>query len=191
MEKLKYPFEAGKAGIPLEKIFNDHKEGRGEGVVEGGSGSTIKYSLGSQFLCISDLAYPDRFMAAGIMGETIAFNFKTTISNLDLMKINYPWAKHPDMFAGKFIETAFWYFEGLNNKINACKDRWIPNSINNDINIEQLAVSGNHVEAAKSTWSGKIYGNYGFTKIGDEDIKHIPCKNGGYVVVANFHRNAR
>lgn len=186
MEKLParfYPFESGKAGIPFEEIFTAQSNGCNNGFIIGGSGSKLKFEIGTDWLHVVDDVYRDRFLCARRKRaddvQVIGFNLQTRTSDLDRVKGDFPWKRHPDMHAKLFIGVALEHFRKMGVKIDACEGNWNIGSVNHSVYVRQLLVFGKSPsEAARETWSGKVFSSYGFARIEDKDVVHTSYPDG-------------
>lgn len=187
MERINYPYELGKAGIPFEKIFKLQKEGRIAGIVDSGSGKKLNFRVEENLIEIRDAEFQYRYMRARVEDRAVNFSLYTTYLNKKSIE-DFPWERHPDLFADRFVGIALQYFEDRQVKIEICRDTWMPDSDNFIAYREELNRSGDKVKAAKNTWSGKIYAKYGFSEIGEKDIKLGSVSEDSYCVLADFHR---
>lgn len=170
MERLVYPYEPGRAGIPFEEIFNFSRNGEKEGIVTGGSGRRLQYRIEDSLISIFDTKFGDRQMYARVEKRKARFGLTTKISQMDYNK-EFPWTKHPDMFAKKFVGFALQYFRDMKIPVDICCGIWAPQSDNYKSYIKELEQSGDQVRAAMNTWSGQVFIGYGYSEICEKDIK--------------------
>jgi hypothetical protein len=186
MEKLRYPYEPGKAGIPFEEIFQYSKNGRENGIIVGGSGRKIKFEIKESFLEVCDPEFPDRIMGASVKRHGVAtFKLQTKVSELDEY-LEFPWEKHPDMFAKYFVPVALEHFKNMGIEVNICRGIWSRGSDNYATYVDELKRSRDQVKAAKNTWSGKRFAECGFSEICERDIRYNTLEDDP--IQADFHR---
>jgi hypothetical protein len=182
MERIKYPYEPGKFGIPFEKIDQFYKEKRKKGKILSGSGRTLVCEIYKNSFGICDSKFQERTMSALVNDGVVTFDLRTKKSDRD-MRQKFPWERHPDMFAKKFVGMALQYFGDKGIEINTCRGSWGSFSDNLRAYNHELKKSGDKVKAAKSTWSGQAFIEYGFTQIEEKDIEENE-----YYIQADFHR---
>ncbi|MBI2031583.1 MAG: hypothetical protein HYT08_03110 [Candidatus Levybacteria bacterium] len=183
-----YPYIEGKKGISLEAIIERYRtKGKCTGVIRGGSGSELQYTVGSDMLSVRDVGYPDRFMSVQVVSEIVNFNIRTRTSPLDVYEDN-PQDVHPDMYAKKFIVFALTYLSDNNIFISGCKGTWAPNSINLQIFQDEMSVHGDPVRAAKETWTGKLFAELGYSEIKLEEIGAEETPDGELATTAIFRK---
>lgn len=187
MERIKYPFEPGNIGIPFETVFKNYAKGGNKGVIMSGSGIPLNYEVKKDSLYIEDPAFVDRFMYAKVEGGVAQFNLQTKTSPLDIVRREFPWPRHPDMFVKKFIGVALEHFKNNGIEVTICKAVWKPNSDDHTVYTHELAVDGDRVRAVKATQSAQIFASYGYSEINLGDIEHSNLFN-KYIVHASFHR---
>jgi hypothetical protein len=170
MERIKYPYEPGKFGIPFEKIDQFYKERRKKGKILSGSGRILMCEMDRRSFGICDSKFKERRMSAAVGHGIITFDLRTRDSDLD-MRHNFPWERHPDMFAKIFVGMEIQHFEDKGLKVNTCRGSWGFFSENLRTYRRELKKSGDKVKAAKSTWSGQTFMEYGFTEIEEKDIE--------------------
>jgi len=183
MERIKYPYEPGKFGIPFEKIDQLYKERRKKGKILSGSGRILICKIDKHSFGIYDSKLQERTMSAAVDDGIITFNLQTKNSDRD-MRQEFPWERHPDMFAKKFVGMALQYFGDKRIEIDTCRGSWGFLSENLRAYRRELKKSGDKVKAAKSTWSGQTFMGYGFTQIEEKDIE----EKENYIQV-DFHRS--
>jgi hypothetical protein len=188
MEKLRYPYEPGKAGIPFEEIFQDFEKGREDGIIIGGSGRKISFKIGATCLSVFDSEFPDRELTTIIAEDGVAvFGIRTRNSGLDQNQ-GFPGERHPDMFARHFIHIALQHFKNTGVEVNICRGIWDYRSDNYTAYMEELKRSGDQVKAAKSTWSGQRFSEHGFSEVSEEDVKYGTIEEDSNLIQVNFHR---
>lgn len=190
MERINYPFEPGNIGIHFEEVFKNYTQGKIRGIITSGSGASINYKVAKDELYVEDFAFADRFMHARAEGEVAKFSLQTKTSPLDvIITRGFPWQRHPDMFAKKFVGVALEYFKSNGIEITICKAVWYLNSDNHKAYTQELAIDNDKVRAAKATPSGQIFVSYGYNRINLEDISDSNLFN-RHTVRAFFHRPA-
>lgn len=170
LEAIDYPFVPGEKGIQMNHLFERLHNGEERGVLLTGSGRELDFIGNSFFLKISDTSIPCYFHMWAILGRErfITFGLQTIREvNGNGQKIT---AKHPDMFAGKFIGIALSYFKGRGMDIWGCRGVWTPNSDNYEFFMHEYQRSADKVLAAKATWSAKRFAEYGYDNIEEDDI---------------------
>jgi len=193
MERINYPFRPGSEGIPFKTVFDNYVHKINDGEIIGGSGANLSYAIERGLLYVEDSVFGDRFMHAYVEDGFAQFNIRTKTSPLDTIRHEFPWPRHPDMFAKKFIGVALEHFKNDGIEIIGCIGVWEPNSDNHAIYTRELAVDGNRLRAAKATASAKMFAAHGFNKITSNEIKHVPFphESNKYSVIVYFYNNSQ
>lgn len=183
MEVQPYPYIPGEKGIPFEEIFSNFRNGVKAGSIQAGSGAELRYEIDTKLLFIQDRQYVDRLMGASVEEGVAKFEIQTRRSDLDIIRMNFPWERHPDMYASRFIGVALAFFEQNGEKVEACWGYWKPRGFNHQQFEEQLRVTGDLKTAALSTDSARMFGKYGYVGVGSV-VLH-PLFN-GRIIEARF-----
>lgn len=115
---------------------------------------------------------PDKFhlkayVKDGIASFDVSTDIQSKIKLLNIKKHN----RHPDFFAVKFVNCALEYFKQNNQDIQAIQGSWLGGSVNSEEffdNLENKKMSP--AEAAKNTWSGRVFISHGFSQVTDQDV---------------------
>lgn len=183
-----YPYIEGEKGISFEVIIERFRtKGKCTGVVRGGSGSELEYTVGSDALSIRDIGYPDRFMSMRVENKIVNFNIRTRTSPLDTYEDN-PQGVHPDMFAKKFVVFTLGYLSDNNVYITGCKATWVPNSVNRQIFHDEMLVHGDPIKATKATWTGKLFTELGFSEVRSSEMGTEETPNRETAITAIFRK---
>lgn len=186
-----YPYIPGKNGIDFASIISQSQNpdnSNGSMKCTGGSGRSLQIELESRdikgivydLVVVREGVKPElgkRILEAhyNIEKKTLGFNLKTKTKHLR--------RRHPDFFAGKFIEFAIKYFEQIRgHNIENVKGDWRMSSDNFKAFFMTYDKDGKDrkyfqkdyqvaIDAAKSTWTGRILSNLGFTEIDDVDLR--------------------
>jgi hypothetical protein len=187
MEKINYPYEPGKIGIPFNEILNASRSGVENGVIISGSGRQINFEINKTAFKLFDTEFVDRMMYAHNDNGILTFTLQTKNSKLD-EDDKFPWEKYPDMFAKNFVGIVLHYFRNMNIKIFTCKGVWYPNSDNYAAFMKNLNNGLSMENAARNTWSGRTFSEYGYSTIRREDVIYGSYEDKN-CVTADFHRN--
>lgn len=188
MEIRPYPYIPNEIGIPFEDIFQSFAYGVTSGTVQSGSGAELRYDLDTQLLDVQDRLYVDRLMGASVKDGLVKFEIQSRRSRLDVIRKDFPWDPHPDMFAHDFVGLSLDFFERNGIFVEACGGAWKPGSINHRVYEDELRTHNDRVAAAKATWSGRTFANYGFSEISHRDVQHHGLWT-GRIITAIFHKS--
>lgn len=152
-----YPFFKGKYGIPFKDLLANTR-----GIVRGGSGRFLRYGIKDSSIDIED----EEFSGYGLFAEVNRNIFKASVFTRRYMTGE----RHPDLFARKFLIFAYEYFIANGYDINRIATYWTASvdkftSINFDQYSEAFAKGFSSEDAARSTWSGRLAGEIGFTEV--------------------------
>ena len=169
--KVSYPFAEGEYGISFKDLPVNTR-----GVTVGGSGRSLHYDIQRNYIEIEDEEFSRYRMYAKVSENSLIASVFT--------RRYITGERHPDFFARKFLIFAYEYFIANGHEINRISTYWIPSldkfaSINYDQYAEMLKKGFNSEDAARSTWTGRLAVEFGFTEI--EGI--IKDKSEGITVV--------
>lgn len=176
-----YPYEAGRCGIPFDEVFSNISSGMNTGEIYGGSRRILSYGLSQGnillTLDIHDLKDP-YYAMVGVLDtqqKILGFALNTKVKSQDL-QFGLGRTRHPDMFANKFIGIALSYFDSIGYAIHCCRAYWINEEKTSDaVNyysfMRAFKRTGNKIEAARQTWTGRVLAEYGFHVSTEEDIQ--------------------
>ncbi len=172
IEQHEYPVNRNGVGINFENL-RDNK-----GALISASGRIIHSEISDNEIYLEDGGYS---MQATLGDDFLSFYIYT--KNIQTGK------KHPDFFAAKFVGLAVNHFESKGLPIEKVRDVWPRWSDNYTMFMEEFENSQDKVEAAKSTWSSKVYEDLGF-KLNEERIiiNHYPNYPTADIIVAYFDR---
>lgn len=185
-EKLFYPYIPGEYGIPFSDLIDEFKFKRKRfGFIHGGSGAEMEFKFNGGLISVRDIAHPDRGMLARLAYGVASFNIQTRKLPTDRWE-NEP-DLHPDMFAAKFVSLALEYFQNEGEEVTACEGLWAKGSVNRETFLKELRIHGDHVMAARATWSGKLFSSLGFSRIERSDIE-VAYSDENLKITAMFRR---
>ncbi len=187
-ETAKYPYQPGEKGVPFEELLERVGNGESKGAFVGGSGRALDYSITEDSIKITDEHDLQYEMEATCRDGVAEFTLFTNVVPPDAGNSEAR-VRHPDMFAAKFVSFALQYFKSKDMDVKACKDLWYPpDSDNLDTFKEIYGKTHDKVQAAKATWSAKVFAQNGYTEINEEDIQIDTLLNSDHAVTANFSR---
>jgi hypothetical protein len=157
VETRLYPYAPGERGVNFDEIIERAKKGERIGTVTSASGKNLGYILDEGHISVSDLENEYFMLSASWADETVEFALAST-------KIQSR-EKHPDMYAGKFVEFALSYFESQGKTVREIFDVWEPPSDNYKGFCNARNYWDNDFKAAKQTWSGRTYAKFGFSHV--------------------------
>lgn len=156
LEQGNYPYIPGKGGIRLDQVVV--KDEQVHGLIKGGSGRSIQYTSSKHMLEFNDPNYEARMTAYVGLG-TLRMALQTR--NPALFRESR--GRHPDFFAGKFIDVALRYFETRSIPITQFKAEWYQKSDNYFQFMVGITIFGEDpIVAAGNTWTGVALGKHGF-----------------------------
>lgn len=170
-----YPFVKGEKGFSFEELFKRKANGENTGTIFTESGEELEYDISNSVLTIMDLRTEEFMLSSRNTYGTTSFSLRTR-SRHDREK------HHPDLFAKKFVKCAIEYFKANGRETNVCVGEWHAGSDNFETFINEYNKHKNSVEAAKATWSGKVFVELGYTKV---DMVHIDLLENGYSYYAS------
>lgn len=163
--ETEYPYIAGRGGVDFGEI--QRKLGSEEffsGVIDGGSGRKLVVTVAPNYLEVSDAIQPDLVLSCGLSEDAaLRFNIRTKVDKS---------SRHPDLYAEKFVDLAIGHFQFAQKIIG----NWLmetngSESTNFDSYMTQRRLGKPAEEAASCTWSGRVFGKYGFQVNG---VKELP-----------------
>ena len=154
LEQGTYPYIPNQRGIMFQNV-----EGKGAKSIPlvGGSGRkldcVVQVGNGWGEINVEDRKlHQNYFMAADVINGRLSLNLSTRNANL---------VHHPDFYAACFVDLA------MNNlqPIESVLAKWDNDSLNHKIFTAICQRIADAELAARSTWTGKLTGKYGFTHI--------------------------
>ncbi len=158
VEQFGYPFVEGSHGIPFSKMVI------GGDSIHTAQGRTLNYTLESDTVYVWD---PDMSVANSLMA-----NVSDKVLTLSLHPTpddNHESPRHPDLFAGKFVDFILDYFANNGTTIESHFSDWL-NGKNLDDYNSLWAQGAEPGYAASQTWIGKKLISKGFDPAKDEDV---------------------
>lgn len=164
VEHYPYPIASQRYGFNLSSIFSQ----KGTGEVLSESGNMIGWEIGRNSIRL-DNYFRERFfsLAADIDDGIVSFDLVTRIGRL-------PPIRHPDFYAGAFVGCALNYFENSGHIIKGLSGSWFAESRNYREFYRYLKRTSDEHLSARSTWTGKTYAKYGFSKIANLEYIEKP-----------------
>lgn len=109
-----------------------------------------------------------------------------------------PDGKHPDFRAAAFIKFSLAFYEACGYRTDSLTGEWFPSSANYKMFEENYLKTDDPQEAAKNTWTGRIYSQLGFdsiqllattqNRLNQKYIQYVvskaPLKDAPYIAVA-------
>lgn len=187
-EMAGYPYQPGEKGIPFYELLERAGKGESAGSFVSGSGRTLDYLITEDSLKIADGHNLQYEMEATCRDGVAEFTLFTNVVLPDARNVEAR-VRHPDMFAAKFVSFALHYFKSKGIDVRVCEDLWYPpDSDNLDAFKEVYGRTKDKVQAAKATWSAKVFAKFGYTEINENGIQVEPLLQSGYAVTAIFSR---
>lgn len=166
-QEIEYPFNG--VGIPFSEMLPQSLSGQIEGFKETASGREIYYRISSREIYIVDRKLPDNdyhlFAKVDYLGS-VSFGIRTRPAKEDPKK---PFDVHPDFFASEFIKMALNHFQN-STEVISCRGKWHPGSMNLTEFMEHFDKTGDKVESALNTWSGRNYTQNGFGQLSEREV---------------------
>lgn len=190
IEGVEYPFIPGERGIPFQQLIERVAKREYTGRFTAGSGRTLRYLINDKNIEIKDVLNTKYYMdATASIDGSVSFLIRTRLFTQKRRTEGRLTEedRHKDMDAKKFIGFALDYFTSKGINITTCRGVWqIGNSDNFDTFMEEYQKHHDKVRAAKSTWSGKTFGFYGFTHIEEDNIELRGDNSSPVQILADF-----
>ncbi len=171
-ENPKYPYIAGKKGIPPEKFVLPFVSEADQFV--GGSGRIIKRYAESNRLVFVEFEPEHRLGRLFSMEARLAdgqLNFDLLVRQVDDEGKKF---RHPDFFGPEFLNVIIGQvFAG---RIESIRGLWLGHSYNYQLYKAAIDEGMDQAEAANSTWTGKIVSNHGFQVKNVSDVNELENK---------------
>lgn len=168
IEQAGYPYVEGSYGIPFEK--SDKRKDK----LIAGSGNVVYSTLERNYLEVTS------FDNQHWMNAVVDSKGKLNLSLYSSIPINGRDVRHPDFFAGRFVDFAIVNFKQNGVEIKSMVGDWLKNSINFIQYMDILEETGNRIAAAKGTWTGNLARRHGFNLPTEE---YITIENPDRIVV--------
>ncbi len=166
MVENKYPYNPGRGGINFDLLFKQAETEGNSGKFKAASGRDLSYTIKPYNIEVQDPPYIlDAFVFSGIA----SFNLRTKILPIHDQEYNGV-TRHPDMFAGKFVRLALDFFNSQDQQVGACESRWLPDSDNFAMFVDEFAKTGDLVKSAHVTWSGQNFALNGYSQLLEDNI---------------------
>lgn len=159
-ERGGYPYVEGSHGIPFSKI----DKSASQGIIISGSGKELFYMFDERFVSVLDI---DAGLFAVVVNGELTMSLRTREET----------GRHPDLFAGKFVDYAFEYFGSRGVAIERFHSFWNSSSDNMLQFVETYERTGDSVQAANGTWSGKAMARHGFSVGSPDDVSMYSSEN--------------
>lgn len=173
IEQAGYPYIEGSHGIPFDKAVLSRKRND----LIGGSGRVLNCYIDPQEILVTD-AEDVRLMLVSLLSP----NGELRLGLHSRLKDGS--AKHPDLFAARFVDFTIRNFELLGGNIRFLVGAWEPGSDNYRQFFDHLNSSQDRVAAARSTWTGQIAERHGFSLTDESSISWNPSDT----VIVRFQR---
>lgn len=132
---------------------------------------------------INDHSFEKPILEAELENDCLNFNLRNKIREVGDEKI------HKDFFPKEFVNFVInKYFVSFGKTINTCKDHWYDYSDNFKEFQSNLNKGMSEIEAAKNTWSGRVYAENRFSEIAE--VRRLKTKTGKDKIEVSFVKNS-
>jgi hypothetical protein len=153
-----YPYIRGERGFRLQNMLENPARGKGYFTESGGF---LLYTVKSRQIEIEDFNIPWYRLCAHVsLDHSLWFDLRTERDK----------KKHPDLYAGRFVDAALEFFSLNGVTIKKFLAEWNTWSINYQKFMEEYEKNPDPLAAAYKTWSVQTMSRHGFYFESPDDI---------------------
>lgn len=191
---LEYRPSNPQGGIDFSVAYRAYDEDEEISTIVGASGNEFELEVAGNRLTVRDKKYPeDRLLSAIVVASGnesgLFFVLQKEKSPMDHGEVELPWDRHPDLNGKGFIGVAYDFFESIGRDITFLRGVWFSTSKNQAEYLSNRAAGMNKANSARNTWTGRTYGQYGFTEVRGKDV--IQWRDEGKLVIEVDFRRPR
>lgn len=167
MLETAYPFVPEVGGIDIREILDGYTGAR---IVRGGSGRELVCQIETNLISVKDRRNSWFVLEAAVERGIASFEVYSKPYVYGSEGREFIDNRHPDLYAGRFVDLAFCHFAQYGVRIDMCRGNWHFGSDNFNVFFDARCQGLSFAESAKRTWSGRKFIEHGFTQITDEEV---------------------
>lgn len=185
MIEAEYPYIPELGGIDFKAILDGRP---GASIVKGGSGRDLVCQIETNLISVKDRSNSSYVLEATVDNGVASIEVYSKPYIYGTEGIIFINGRHPDLYAGRFVDLAFRHFAFHGVVIDMCRGNWHFGSDNFNVFFDARCQGLSFAESAKRTWSGRKFMEHGFTEITDEEVSISFQNEIWYKIEAFFRR---